>query len=821
MYAEVAVDAPTPEKTYTYLIPQHLHLALGQAVWVPLGRESRPVQGLVFGFSDVPPPVPEVKPVLAAIESQPLLGQVALDLASWLSGYYLASLFESAALLMPPDFRQKVESSVRLVDPEGARALLPDSQLVALLQERDGAVDQSVLRKAVGSALERQLETLLRANAIVRLSRFQRPKAGPKFQRIVSLTDEGRKVDLNDPAWIRRPKQREAIGLLRDRAGPIPLLVLRAELETSQVSVSALARDNLVTLEEERVIRDPLADRSIQIAFAPELTQQQGAAWEQLSPALDHCGEGPRESENVFLLFGVTGSGKTELYLRALERCIARGKQALVLVPEIALEPQTVARFAGRFPGRVAVLHSGLSAGEAYDEWWRIKEGEFDVVIGPRSALFAPVPDLGLIVIDEEHEQTYKQQDPAPRYDARRVAHELARRTGAVLLLGSATPDLESYQAAQEGRYHLLTLSERVSQRADLPPYRTFSVHNRGLPDIEVVDLRDELKAGNHSIFSRSLQSALAQTLRSQQQAILFLNRRGAATFVQCRDCGAVLRCSRCETPLTYHSAQERLICHQCNAQRSVPRRCPACDSIRIKFLGAGTERVEQELLTLFPAARALRWDRDSTRTRRSHEELLARFTAHEADVLVGTQMVAKGLDLPLVTLVGVVNADVNLYLPDFRAAERTFQLLTQVAGRAGRGRLPGSVIIQTYTPEHYAIQTAARQDYESFFAQEMPFRRDHGYPPVQPLIRLLYAETQQERTQREATRYARALEAERARAGMAGVTVQGPVPAFFRRVRGRYRWQVMLKGPEGRELLGRVPLPRGWVADVDPVHVL
>ena len=429
-----------------------------------------------------------------------------------------------------------------------------------------------------------------------------------------------------------------------------------------------------------------------------------------------------------------------------------------------------------------------------------------------------PQPDLGLVIMDESHESTYKQQDPAPRYHTGRVAQQLAQATGAVVVLGSATPDLESYLHALERRYQLLELPERVT-----PPVRfaTGGLSLRGLPSVEVVDMRQELRAGNRSIFSGPLRSGLFATLHAGQQAILFLNRRGDATFVQCRDCGNVVRCRRCEAPLTYHSAEERLQCHQCNARRAVPERCGECGSARIKFLGAGTQRVEHEVQDLLPGVRVLRWDRDTTHARTAHEQLLERFAAHEADILVGTQMIAKGLDLPKVTLVGVVNADVNLYLPDFRAAERTFQLLTQVAGRAGRGPWAGNVVIQTYTPEHYAITAAARQDYQLFAHQELAFRHRHGYPPFQPLIRLLYADVQTQRAQREATAYAQALTQERARAGLAGVTVLGPVSSYFRRVRGRFRWQVLLKGTEGRVLLHRRPPPRGWMVEVDPLHVL
>lgn len=821
-YAEVAVDSPAPQKTYTYSVPPTLEVQRGQAVWVPFGRASQLTQGIIFGFSATTT-VPEVKALHSLIESQPVLSQVQCDLAQWLSDYYFAPLFNCAELMMPPGFRQRVRVAYQLLDSRPIDGLsLPQktTRVLALLAKQGVPVFQDDLQKVVGAGAVQAADALVTQGLVVRLSQLERPRAGPKFQRTVVLTPTGAEANLDAPLWARRPKQRAMVELLRAKAGPLPVAEFRAQLGESNSALAALVEQGLVRVDEERVTRDPLADRASQEAFPLLLTPAQETALRPLVEALTaDAGRPLDEPPSVFLLHGVTGSGKTELYIRALEACVSQGKRGIVLVPELALEPQTVARFAARFPGKVAVLHSGLSPGEAYDEWWRIREGAFQVVIGSRSALFAPQPDLGLIVIDEEHEPTYKQQDPAPRYHARTAAVELARRGGAVLLLGSATPSLESYLEALEGRYRLLELPERAS--APVLPVGRGLPRDRGLPQVEVVDLRQELKARNYSLFSRSLQDALREALRGHQQAILFLNRRGSATFVQCRDCGAVVRCRRCEVPLTYHSAREQLICHHCNQQRPVPRQCEVCQSSRIKFLGAGTERVQKEVEALFPNTRVLRWDRDTARGRQAHQELLDRFASGEADVLVGTQMIAKGLDVPQVTVVGVVNADVNLYLPDFRAAERTFQLLTQVAGRAGRGQWAGNVIIQTYTPDHYAIDSAARQDYELFAHRELAFRRRHGYPPFRPLVRLLYAEPNAGRAQRAAATYARLLSQGRARAGLADAEVLGPVPAFFRRVRGQYRWQVLLKGYEAPQLLQRYPPPRGWVIDVDPAQVL
>jgi primosomal protein N' (replication factor Y) len=492
-----------------------------------------------------------------------------------------------------------------------------------------------------------------------------------------------------------------------------------------------------------------------------------------------------------------------------------------------------VRRFAERFPGQVAVLHSGLSEGQLFDQWHGIRQGRYAVVVGSRSALFAPQPNLGLIVIDEEHEWTYKQEQ-APRYHAREAARRLAELTGAVLLLGSATPDVCTYQQALWGQYHLLTLRQRVRPLVAVDGTVTLST-STVLPPVEVVDLRQELMAGNRSIFSRLLAQEVRFALSAGEQAILFLNRRGAASFAQCRDCGYVPHCSSCAVALTYHRQQDRLVCHQCNRGRRMPETCPQCRSRRLRLVGIGVERVEEEAAQAFPEARLLRWDRDVTRGRGAHERILVRFLAREADILIGTQMVAKGLDLPAVTVVGVVSADVALHLPDFRAAERTFQLLTQVAGRAGRaapggGDRPfgrqigmselGRVIIQTYTPQHYAIAAAAQHDYESFFAEEIDLRRRLGYPPFSRLTRLVYSHTNPAYAYQEAARLVRVLCQERDTRGLPDLEVMGPSPAYIARLRGRYRWQVLVRGRHPTELLAAVALPLNWVLDIDPMTV-
>jgi primosomal protein N' (replication factor Y) (superfamily II helicase) len=553
------------------------------------------------------------------------------------------------------------------------------------------------------------------------------------------------------------------------------------------------------------VERDPLAGQSFPAAPEPVLNSEQAVCHEAIAAALPSGGS--------FLLHGVTGSGKTEIYLEALAATVASGKRGIVLVPEISLTPQTVRRFSRRFPGRVAVLHSGLSAGEVYDQWQGTRDGRFDVVVGARSALFAPLPDLGLVILDEEHEFTYKQADRQPRYDSRAVASKLGALTGAVVVAGSATPRVESFHAASSGRASLLTLSQRVTSSGpgNLP-------RPLPLPLVEVVDLRQELRTGNRSVFSRALRDGISEAVTRGEQVILFLNRRGSAGFLLCRSCGFVPRCSSCGIAFSYHRNGEKLVCHGCNRRRALYESCPRCHGPYLRPMGAGTQRIEEEAARAFPGARLLRWDRDVTQAKGSHERILARFLDHEADILIGTQMLAKGLDIPGVSLVGVVNADVGLNLPDFRAAERTFQLLTQVAGRAGRGDSPGRVIIQTYQPDHYAVTAAAEHDYRAFFDREIELRRRLHYPPFRRLVRLTYAHTNEAAAQREAGRLAGDLRNEVRRRGLTGIEVVGPSQAFIPRLRGRYRWDVLIKGSEPADLIDGLTLSQGWLVDVDPV---
>lgn len=810
-YAEVSVNSPVARRqTFSYAIPPALSVEVGQAVEVPFGDKL--LQGIILELTDYPS-VAETREIAGIIDSRPLLMPAQVSLARWISECYLSPLFDAVALMLPPGFERKLITYI------SGMAMLHESDFASLTQQErralelvreQGRVSIGGMEKALGKKKAQAIVSqLVRRGLLERSYELEPVRVRPKRVPYLILavdSDEAREAATR-LRERRATKQAALLDFLAERSRPVPWAEARREVDCNRAVVEALVSSGLVTSQQVEVRRDPLSCQDIRPLPLPALTSAQKAAFGRIQSSLLRQEPGRAD---VFLLHGVTGSGKTEVYLQALAEVVRLGKRGIVLVPEIALTPQTVERFAARFPDRVAVLHSQLSLGEQFDEWQRIRAGECDVVIGPRSAIFAPQPNLGLIVIDEEHEWSYKQYDRSPCYHARDVALKLAELTGAVLILGSATPDVETFYHAQKGDCQLLQLLERVVPDEASP-----------LPRVEVVDLRDELKAGNKSLFSRSLFQATAKAIASGEQVILFLNRRGGASFVQCRNCGYVFRCRRCEVALTYHYDRDKLVCHQCNYTVPVPHVCPRCLSRRVKFLGVGTQRLEVEAGDAFPRARLLRWDSDVIKSRYSHQEILAKFRAHEADILIGTQMIAKGLDLPLVTVVGVVNADTSLNLPDFRAGERTFQLLSQVAGRAGRGISGGQVVIQTCSPEHYAVQAAAGHDYTLFYDKEIAYRLQLHNPPFTRLARLVYNHTNDILAQRAAERMKRLLSEEIDSRGIADISLIGPAPAFIHRLRGRFRWQIILRGSSPSAFLSEITIPQGWTVDIDPVGLV
>ncbi len=818
------------------LLQQRITLSMGQLARrfgrERAGRALRALiqRGLVIRTDDLPAPrvqpkrvnfvrlsasplqVAGMRPYLGRRSAQAALLQTLLDVDDPLPSveYVLARAGVSAATLSTVQNKGWVvvtpERVLVMVAPGTEQAdLKPTDKGRAVLDyllAQDGPVEERTLRAATGvsaATLQRLQDRALIRRLIEPATVHLTLDAHTAQEQIVELRGAQRQHRVLDYLLARPADQWTWVSWVY------------AETGCTLDDLRALERLGLIQVAEHEVWRDPLAGRELLPDTPPTLTPDQERVWTAIEPHL------AQKNKAVFLLHGVTGSGKTEIYLRAVERTLALGRQAIVLVPEISLTPQAIRRFAARLGAELGVIHSRLSAGERYDTWRRIRAGQLRVVVGPRSALIAPFDDLGLIVIDEEHDGAYKQDNRPPTYHARDLAIELARLYGATVLLGSATPDITTSYLARETPYiKLLKLAQRIiNDHSDAP------LLTEVLPAVRIVDMRHELRAGNRSMFSRPLQTAMQETLAAGEQMILFLNRRGTSTFVLCRDCGAVIKCPRCDIPLTYHHSSEALSCHHCAYRQPVPERCPVCTSPRIRYFGTGTQRVEEAVRELLPQARILRWDQDAVREAGDHETLLDRFARHDADVLIGTQMIAKGLDMPLVTLVGVLAADSMLNLPDFRAAERTFQLLVQVSGRAGRGPRGGRVIVQTYAPDHYAVQTAAGYDYEAFYTHELAFRRELGYPPFTRLARLVYADPSAARAQQQAAALIEQLRQIQERHGPDDVALLGPAPCFLKRLQGRWRWQIILRGSDPHTLLALAEIPPGWHVDIDPLDVL
>jgi primosomal protein N' (replication factor Y) len=855
VYCDVVVNAPGLASTFSYEIPDVLagQVAPGHLVTVPFG--GRRAQGIVTRLSATPA-VRDVSAIEGLIDPQPVLTPLQIQLAQWISDHYLAPAIDCFTMMLPPGLSKRADQLYSL-NMDGLKLQTPDAtSLINLLQAKGPLRGRQIDRALTNQSKWRvAAEPLVRRGVLSRHSVLEPPTVSAKHVRTARLAATLARVEAARPYLSKAPAKAARLSAVLDFLAndfdPVDVSWVYAETGARLQDLRDLAEMGLVDLGEAEVWRDSLAGKEFVPTEPPQLTADQQRVWEEVRLAIEAALEkddrppatGPdlTVSHAPILLHGVTGSGKTEIYLRALAATLGQGRRALVLVPEIALTPQTVRRFAARFPGRVAVWHSELAAGERYDTWRRARLGLVEVVIGARSALFAPLPDIGLIILDEEHDEAYKQDPPfAVSYHAREAAVEYARRLGAVCLLGSATPDVISYYRARQGQYRLLELPRRIMGHARRLQEQAarFHVASRyhaieggsqeaqtiDLPPVEVVDLRQELRAGNTSIFSRRLQAALAEALARNEQAILFLNRRGTATFVFCRDCGEALKCDHCDMPLTYHAlaanngAPAQLVCHHCNFRRVQPERCPNCGSRRVKYFGTGTERVEAAVRELFPAARTLRWDHDVTRYKGAHELILQQFTTQQADVLIGTQMIAKGLDLPLVTLVGVISADVGLGLPDYRASERTFQVLTQVAGRAGRGLLGGRVVLQTYNPDHYIIRAAAEHDYATFYDRELRYRKELGYPPFRRMLRLVYRHAQANRAEAEARVAANQLQGRLK--GDGGNELIGPAPCFFGKIAGEHRWHIIVRAADPAALARGMSL-KGWHVDVDPMSLL
>ncbi len=841
IFVEVAVHEPKVQGVFHYHVPEALQPQVQPGVIVEVPFGPRRVYGIVWRFVDEPE-VPETKPVLAVPDPEIRLTDAQMRLARQMAHDTLAPLSAWVALMLPPGWGQTADSRYALTAEAPSLEHLPEDltsserRILALLTERGPLrgrqLDRALSRQNWRAAVNR----LRRRGWVESVPVLPRPTVSRKYERMVQLAvlpAEARGFPAERLSrWEHVQKRRQRV-LDALAAGPQPERMLEAVADAKPGDFQALEKLGLVRRYREPRVRDPLADFIVPAPDTPPaLTPAQKAAWDVIRPRVHTAAQG--RAPQPVLLHGVTGSGKTEIYLRATAETLSLQRQVVVLVPEIALTPQTIRRFRARFGPVVGVLHSGLSLGERYDTWLRVRRGEIQVLIGPRSALFAPFPNLGLIVVDECHEEAYF-NDRLPYYHAREVALTYGKMAPAAVLLGSATPDVVTYARAQRGRLTLLELPQRVLAHRETVAAQVVKIGraNPGayapeggdalaadLPPVHIVDMRAELRAGRAGIFSRSLLTALREVLARREQAILFLNRRGSATYVFCRDCGHVLRCPRCNVPLTYHRDREALLCHHCGYQRRLPSHCPVCGSARMRPYGAGTERVEAEVQRHFPQARTLRWDADTVGTKGSHEAILGHFVSRQADVLIGTQMLAKGLDLPFVTLVGIVLADVGLTLPDYRAAERGFQLLTQVAGRAGRSPLGGKVILQTYMPDHYAVRAAAKHDFAGFYQQELAYRRQLGYPPFARLVRLRLRGWDPERMQREAEQLKARLRTWIREGEHTATQIIGPAPCFFARERGRYCWHVILRGPRPEDVLRGHSLGE-WEVIVNPPMLL
>ena len=764
MIAQIIVDvsAYPVDRPFDYLVPAELEelVEVGCRVKVPFG--PRNVLGFIISLKDqTDVPDNKLKAITQLLDIEPVLTEEMLELAKWMTVHTLCYEIDALQVMLPSALRAKYEKTIKLTTE---LTNLPDE-----LQSLFGQKEMIPYKKVEAANLLKHLKYCMKQGFVEQKTVVKQQGKVKAVRKVKVLDDVFKLQEIATSIPARAKKQVQVAEWMVEHAGEefIPHELCEM-LNITLAVLNGVIEKGAASYFKEEVYRNPFA-KDAHKSKALELTGEQTEALTQILQSMKE------KAATTFLLHGITGSGKTEVYLQAIQEAINQGQEAIVLVPEISLTPQMTERFRARFGDLVAVMHSGLSKGEKYDEWRKIGRGEVKVAVGARSAIFAPFTNLGLIILDEEHESTYKQED-TPRYHARDVAIWRSHFHHCPVILGSATPSLESFARAKKNVYTLLTLSERAKKQS--------------LPSVQVVDMREELHSGNRSMFSTSLTEAIQERLARKEQMVLFLNRRGYSSFVLCRDCGTVVQCKNCDISMTYHRSTETLKCHYCGYEQHVPTECPECHSEHIRFFGTGTQKIEAEIHKVFPEARVLRMDVDTTRQKGAHERILDDFGAGKADILLGTQMIAKGLDFPKITLVGVLSADTSLNLPDFRAAERTFQLLTQVSGRAGRHDLPGEVIIQTYSPEHYAIQLSKEQHYEPFYEQEMAMRHKFAYPPYfyVVLIQVTHEDVMM------AAEYAGKVMDWLKLKLSTQVGLIGPTAASISRVQNRYRYQCLIK---------------------------
>ena len=759
--AKVIVDVPAQQtnKPFDYRIPTRLQHVLrqGMRVIVPFG--PRKVQGFVIDIVSESE-FPKLREIIEPMDIQPILNKELLQLSDWLTEQTLCYKISAFQVMLPPALKAKYEKKIRIKDRQMLHTLPPSLQ--HYFAKQDTINWEDVLKSGELTHFQKQVE-----DGILEVLYIVKERVKKKQIKIIapSIDMLEKKAELSK----RNTKQIMVIDYFISNPKPIERQKILSLLGISSSVIKSLVDKGILYESMQEVYRDPYQDRIFEHTEPLQLTKEQSVA---IKPILQTIEE---KRHDVFLLYGITGSGKTEIYMQSIQKVLEEGREGIVLVPEISLTPQMVNRFKGRFGDEVAVLHSGLSIGEKYDEWRKIQRKEVRVAVGARSAIFAPFENLGIIIIDEEHETSYKQEDN-PRYHARDVAIERARTHNCPVILGSATPSLETFARAKKGVYQLLTLSKRMNDQS--------------LPTVDIVDMREELREGNRTMFSRVLYDKLQDRLMKKEQTVLFLNKRGHSSFVMCRDCGYVIQCPNCDISLTYHRYQQQMKCHYCGYEAVVPTICPECTSEHIRYFGTGTQKVEEELGKIFPEARVIRMDVDTTSRKGSHEKLLTAFEEGKADILLGTQMIAKGLDFPNITLVGVLSADTMLHLPDFRSSEKTFQLLTQVSGRAGRHELAGEVVIQTYSPEHYSIELASQQDFDQFYQKEMMIRKIHQYPPFYYLALITVSHEELMKVVDVTEKISVTLSSRLSK----GAHILGPVACPIPRINNKYRYQCIVK---------------------------
>ena len=765
--AKVIVDVPTmqTDQPFTYLVPENLNeqLAVGMRVEVPFGNGNRHVQGFVLAIEPMAATVldetnVQLKELVAVLDLKPVLNTEMLALADYMKEKTFAFKITCLQTMLPSVMRADYQKYIYLTD-ELSEEL--QDQLFYGLEEIswDQAQERGILPQLM--ALRKQQKVDIRYEVTTRNK--------VKMVRFIQAAKEFEQLEEIRLGLRKGAKKKEQLLYYLQRLGTEKVTAVKEmkELGFSTALLNEAAKNGWLTFIEKEAYRDPFANQTFEKTTALSLNAEQQVAVETILQSVQE------QQSQTYLLEGITGSGKTEVYLQVIAEVLNQGKTAIMLVPEISLTPQMVQRFKSRFGEHVAVMHSGLSQGEKYDEWRKIERGEAEVVVGARSAIFAPIENIGVIIIDEEHEASYKQEE-TPRYHARDLAIWRSEYHHCPVVLGSATPSLESRARAQKNVYQRLRLTQRANQAATLP----------------TIDVVMRLENGNVSSFSMSLQEKLQERLEKNEQSVLLLNRRGYSSFVMCRDCGYVLPCPNCDISLTLHMDSKTMKCHYCGHEERIPYRCPNCGQDKIRYYGTGTQKVEEELQTLLPDSRILRMDVDTTRRKGAHEKILRTFGEGQADILLGTQMIAKGLDFPNVTLVGVLNADTALNLPDFRSSERTFQLLTQVSGRAGRAEKPGEVIIQSFNPEHYAIQLAKAQDYEDFYTKEMYIRHRGDYPPYYFTVQITASHPEENEAAKQMFQIARKL-----KQGLSPQAILlGPTPNAIMRVNNRYFYQVIIK---------------------------